>query len=214
MEPYKKLLLKNRAWSAEIKRNNPLFFQLTSRDQKPGFLWIGCADSRVPADDIIDTEPGELFVHRNIANLALPHDTNVMSVVQYAVQVLKVPDIIVCGHYGCGGVRAALKTAPAGPISDWLQNIKLVYRANQESIDLLESEDQRVNRLVELNVLEQVRKLSSTPILQEAWSSSVGPRIHGWVYSLYDGHVHELCIANRDEIALKGQDDSVTTTFG
>ncbi len=187
MSPYEKLLLENKAWAEEQNRVDPTFFKRLAAQQSPKFLWIGCSDSRVPADKITGTEPGEIFVHRNIANMVVNTDINLLSVLQYAVEVLKVEHVIVCGHYGCGGVRAAMTQHYLGIINHWLKNIKDIYRIHREEIDSFPSEEDRVNRLTELNVQEQVFNLAKTAIIQSAWKHEQRPHLHGWVYGLNDG---------------------------
>jgi carbonic anhydrase len=194
MKSFEKLLLENKAWSEEKKSIDPEFFLEMAKTQTPEFLWIGCSDSRVPAEIIVNAEPGEIFIHRNIANQIIETDFNCLSVVQYAVTVLEVEHIIVCGHYNCGGIRAALaKQSPNLVITNkWLMHIKDIYRFHKQEIDALPTEDQRVNRLVELNIIEQVKTLSHTSIIQNAWYNHQRPTIHGWVYGLADGLLHPL----------------------
>ena len=187
MQTYEKLLLENKAWAKEKIEDDPEFFSRLEHLQTPEFLWIGCSDSRVPANEITGTKPGEIFVHRNIANLVVQTDLNLLSVLQYAVDVLKVKHIIVCGHYGCGGVKAAMTNHDFGTINQWLWHIKDVYSMNKQEVNNLTDETQRVNRLVELNVIEQVKNLSKTSVVQNAWKSENRPALHGWVYSLSDG---------------------------
>lgn len=187
MKTYEKLLLENKAWAAEKVHDDPEFFNRLVNIQTPEFLWIGCSDSRVPANEITGTQPGEVFVHRNIANMVVHTDLNLLSVLQYAVEVLKVKHVIVCGHYGCGGVKAAMSNHNFGIINKWLRNIKDVYRYHREEIDLITSEEERVNRVIELNVQEQVMNLAKTSIIQKAWKDRSGPDLHGWVYDLHDG---------------------------
>ena len=189
MNPYEKLLLQNKAWSEEKIHQDKDFFNRLSHQQKPKFLWIGCSDSRVPANEITGTDPGEVFVHRNIANMVVHTDLNLLSVLQYAVEVLEVDHIIVCGHYGCGGVEAALGNKSFGLINKWLRNIKEVYK-------------DRVDRLVELNVLEQCQDLIKTSILQKSWQNRKSPEIHGWVYGLTNGLVKELTTIKPDPAAI------------
>ena len=188
MKPIEKLLLENKSWASE----NPNFFKRLSNIQKPEFLWIGCSDSRVPANEITGTQPGEIFVHRNIANMIVHTDLNMLSVLQYAVEVLEVKHIIVCGHYGCGGVKAAMTQQSMGIINKWLRNIKDVYRFHQNEIDAITEEDKKVNRMIELNVREQVMNLCKTSIVQKAWKNNQRPDIHGWVYGLNDGILHPV----------------------
>lgn len=183
---YEKLLTKNKAWATEKLLDDPNYFTRLENLQEPDFLWIGCSDSRVPADQITGTQPGEIFVHRNIANMVISTDSNMLSVLQYAVEVLKVKHIIVCGHYGCGGVKAATKQHYYGIINGWLNNIKDVYQMYRTELDKMD-DNQKVDRLVELNVIEQVKNLSKTAIVQGAWQKEQRPHLHGWVYSLHDG---------------------------
>jgi carbonic anhydrase len=192
MKVYEKLLLENKAWAAEKILDDPEFFTRLASLQEPEFLWIGCSDSRVPANEITGTQPGEIFVHRNIANMVVHTDLNLLSVLSYAVDVLKVQHIIVCGHYGCGGVKAALTKHSFGIINKWLRNIKDVYRIHREEIDSLKEEEQRVNRLVELNVIEQVMNLAKTSIVQKAWKENNRPQLHGWVYGLNNGIINPV----------------------
>jgi carbonic anhydrase len=187
MKSYERLLLENKAWASEKVEDDPNYFSRLSNLQTPEFLWIGCSDSRVPANEITGTEPGEIFVQRNIANMVIHTDLNLLSVLQYAVEVLEVKHIIVCGHYGCGGVKAAMGHHSLGIINKWLRNIKDVYRIHQEELEAIEDEGARVNRLVELNVQEQVMNLAKTSIIQSAWKNKKQPHIHGWVYGLDNG---------------------------
>ena len=189
---YQRLLSNNREWAANTLRKDPEFFKSLSRSQKPEYLWIGCSDSRVPADQITGTRPGEIFVHRNIANMVVHSDMNMLSVLSYAVEVLKVKHIIVCGHYGCGGVIAAMGNKQFGLIDNWLRHIKDVYRFHHEELDAIADTDQRARRLVELNVIEQVRDLGKTSIVQNAWNNGQALHIHGWVYDLADGIINDL----------------------
>lgn len=192
MKTYEKLLLENKAWAAEKLHDDPEFFSRLAHIQSPEFLWIGCSDSRVPANEITGTQPGEIFVHRNIANMVVHTDLNLLSVLQYAVEVLKVKHIIVCGHYGCGGVKAALTHHSFGIINKWLRNIKDVYRFHQQEIDDLKSEAEKVDRLIELNVQEQVLNLAKTSIVQKAWKNNHYPHLHGWVYSIDNGIIKSI----------------------
>lgn len=187
MKSFEKLLLENKAWAREKVLGDPEYFKRLANIQKPEFLWIGCSDSRVPANEITGTEPGEIFVHRNIANMVVHTDLNLLSVLDYAVEVLHVKHIIVCGHYGCGGVKAALSHHNMGIINKWLRNIKDVYRFHEEEIDAISDEEEKVNRMVELNVQEQVMNLAKTSIVQKAWKYENRPHIHGWVYGLSNG---------------------------
>jgi len=191
-------LKNNQKWSSQMKTETPNYFEDMAKGQQPELLWIGCSDSRVPAEIIVGAEPGEMFIHRNIANQVIATDFNCLSVVQYAVNVLKVKHIVVCGHYGCGGVNAALnKQNPSLVITNkWLMHIKNTYRLHQEEIDNFQTEEQRVNKLVEFNTLEQVHALSHTSIIQEAWDKQGGPIIHGWVYDMKDGLLNQLITIN------------------
>jgi carbonic anhydrase len=192
MKAYEKLLLENKAWAKEQVQQDPDFFSRLEHLQSPEFLWIGCSDSRVPANQITGTHPGEIFVHRNIANLVINTDVNLLSVLEYAVVVLKVKHIIVCGHYGCGGVKAALTNNDYKQVLNmWLRNIKDVHRLYRDEIDALDGEA-RVNRLIELTVKEQVMNLAKTSIVQRAWKEGNYPHLHGWVYSLTDGIINPI----------------------
>ena len=192
METYKKLLLNNRIWAQEKLEEDAEYFMDLAKEHRPEYLWIGCADSRVPANEVIGAAPGELFVHRNIANMVVHTDVNMLSVLQYAVEELKVKHVIVCGHYGCGGVKAALSQHHLGILNKWLRNIKDVYRLHHDEIILAGDEDAQLRRLVELNVQEQVMNLSKTSIIQRAWKYEQRPVIHGWVYGLEDGILKEI----------------------
>lgn len=193
MKPYELLLENNEKWAAGKINTDPDFFKRLSDIQTPEFLWIGCSDSRVPANEITGTEPGEIFVHRNVANLVIHTDVNLLSVLEYAVVHLKVEHIIVCGHYGCGGVKAAMGNTDYNQVLNmWLRNIKDVYRQNREELDTITDETKRANRLVELNVKEQTQRLAKTSIVQKAWKQRGAPDLHGWVYSLQDGIIHPV----------------------
>jgi carbonic anhydrase len=198
VESYKKLLLANKAWVADKLDVRPDYFERMADDQSPEFLWIGCSDSRVPAEDVTGTEPGELFVHRNIANQVIHTDFNMLSVLQYAVDVLKVKHIIVCGHYGCGGVKNALTHKHLGLINKWLRNIKDVYRIHQRELDSIADQTARFRRLVELNVQEQVWKVVETSFVQRAWQKENRPFVHGWVYDLHTGYLKDLFMLTPD----------------
>lgn len=184
----------NRKWSAEIVRADPDFFTALARQQSPDFLWIGCSDSRVPANQIAGLRPGELFVHRNVANLVVHTDMNCLSVIQYAVDVLRVRHIIVCGHYDCGGVKAALEDSAHGLIDNWLRHIQDIYRRRTRELAAIPDKDDRVNRLCELNVAEQVINVGNTTTVQDAWERGQPLVIHGWIYSLADGLLRDLGI--------------------
>ncbi|MCU0322899.1 MAG: carbonate dehydratase [Chitinophagaceae bacterium] len=192
MNEYERLLLENKAWAQEKTSDDPDYFNRLVHVQSPDFLWIGCSDSRVPANEITGTQPGEIFVHRNIANMVIHTDLNLLSVLQYAVEVLKVKHIIVCGHYGCGGVKAAMTNHNFGIINKWIRNIKDVHRFHREEIDSIKNEDQQLNRMIELNVQEQVLNLAKTSIIQKSWKERQGPDLHGWVYGLQDGLVKPI----------------------
>jgi carbonic anhydrase len=194
MQNYKKLLLANKAWVQEKLGIREDYFERMADDQKPDYLWIGCSDSRVPAEDITGTEPGELFVHRNIANLVVHTDFNMLSVLQFAVEVLQVKHIIVCGHYGCGGVRNALSNKNLGLINKWLRHIKDVYRIHERELDAINDKTQMLDRFVEINIAEQVQNLAATSIIQKSWASRGGPYLHGWVYDLKTGYISNLCM--------------------
>lgn len=199
MKNYEKLLLENKAWADEKTAREPDYFTRLARDQTPEFLWIGCSDSRVPAEIITNSEPGEIFVHRNIANQVITTDFNSLSVVQFAVAVLKVKHVIVCGHYNCGGVKAALarQRSDISLVNKWLMHIKDVYRLHSNDIESV-SADKRADRLVELNVIEQVYSLAHTSIIQQTWKRDQRPSLHGWVYGLNDGILKELVTLTPD----------------
>jgi len=193
MKEYEKLLKDNKSWAAEMLKDDPAYFNKLSQLQTPEFLWIGCSDSRVPANQITGTQPGEIFVHRNIANMVLNTDSNVLSVLEYAVNHLKVRHIIVCGHYGCGGIKAAMSNHDYKQVLNmWLRNIKDVYRLHREELDAIQNEDLRADRLCELNVKEQVMDLAKTSIVQRAWKHEQRPDLHGWVYGLKDGLINPI----------------------
>jgi carbonic anhydrase len=206
MNTYKKLFENNRKWVQGKLEEDPKFFEKLSMGQEPHFLWIGCSDSRVHASAITGTQPGEMFVHRNVANLVVNNDLNLLSVLQYAVEVLKVKHIIVCGHYGCGGVKAALGDQDLGLINTWLLNIKDVFRAHRKELDSCVDEDSKFRRAVELNVEAQVYNLGKTSIIQKAWSNGATVYIHGWVYDLRDGIIKDL---NVDVQKLFGEDEEI-----
>ncbi|MDH3348005.1 MAG: carbonate dehydratase [Desulfobulbaceae bacterium] len=199
----KNLFDKNKKWAEKIKESDPDFFTKLSKQQNPEYLWIGCSDSRVPANEIVDMMPGEIFVHRNIANVVVHTDLNCLSVIQYAVNVLKIKHIIVCGHYGCGGIKAAMDNQEHGLIDNWLRNIKDTYRFHQDKINAIEDEQEKINLLCELNVVEQVDNICHTTIVQSAWKSGQELAVHGWIYSIEDGILKDLnvCITNQEEIS-------------
>jgi carbonic anhydrase len=182
----------NRAWSERIRRNDPEFFTRLSRQQVPRYLWIGCADSRVPANEIVDLAPGELFVHRNVANVVVHSDLNCLSVMQFAVEVLKVEHIIVCGHYGCSGVSVALQNQRVGLADNWLRHVQDVHAKHDAKVAALPGVPQRIDRLCELNVIEQVANVCQTTIVRDAWDRGQELAVHGWVYGLKDGLVRDL----------------------
>jgi carbonic anhydrase len=189
---YLRLLENNKTWVREQLDLDPTYFEKLSKGQSPEYLWIGCSDSRVPANQITGTEPGEVFVHRNIANMVVHSDMNMLSVLSYAVEVLKVKHVIVCGHYGCGGVIAAMKNQQFGLIDNWLRHIKDVYRYHHVELDAIEDENERARRFVEVNVQEQVHDLGKTSIVQNAWKRNQPLHIHGWVYDINDGLINDL----------------------
>jgi carbonic anhydrase len=189
---YRRLLLNNKAWVQDRMNLRPDFFSSTSKEQRPEFLWIGCSDSRVPAEEVTGVEPGELFVHRNIANLVIHTDFNMLSVVQYAVEVLEVSHIIICGHYGCGGIRTALSRRHLGLINKWLRHIKDVYRLHAAELDAIPDETRRTERLAELNVQEQVSHLAELSFVQLAWKRRKKPTLHGWIYDIHSGLLKEI----------------------
>lgn len=202
---YHQLLENNKNWVKAKTDEDPDYFEDLSKGQKPPVLWIGCADSRVPANEITGTHPGELFVHRNIANMVVHTDMNMLSVLDYAVNHLKVKHVIVCGHYGCGGVQAAMQNKSLGLINKWVRNIKEVYKDNKTELRKIDNEKLRFDRLVELNVKAQVYDLAKTSIVQQAWKDETGLEIHGWVYELKDGIIKDLRVsmdsaAHLDEI--------------
>lgn len=192
MKSYDKLLLENKAWAAEKIQNDSEYFTKLSCIQTPDFLWIGCSDSRVPANEITGTSPGEIFVHRNIANMVVHTDVNLLSVLEYAVKFLQVKHVIVCGHYGCGGVKASMSNHNLGIINKWIMHIKDVQRIHAEELQAIGDEGARTNRLVELNVIEQVTNLAKTSVIQKAWKDRQGPHLHGWVYGLDNGLIKPI----------------------
>jgi carbonic anhydrase len=191
-EFYKKILENNKKWVEDKLKDSPEFFNNLAEGQQPPLLWIGCSDSRVPANEIIGAEPGEVFVHRNIANMVVHTDMNMLSVLDYAVNALKVKHVIVCGHYGCGGVKAAMGNNSIGVIDNWIRHIKDVYRFHHKDLDAITDEKERFNKFVELNVKEQVYDLAKTSIVQNAWKNGQSLSIHGWVYGLNSGYVTDL----------------------
>jgi len=191
----KHLFANNRDWAAKMTRQDPEFFSRLSSQQAPQYLWIGCADSRVPANEIVGLAPGELFVHRNVANIVVHADLNCLSVLQFAVEVLKVEHIIVCGHYGCGGVRAALRDDRLGLVDNWLRHVQDVRWKHQAELDSLPTEEQRHARLCEMNVVEQVVNVSQTTVVRDAWTRRQSLAVHGWIYDLHDGLLRDLAVS-------------------
>jgi carbonic anhydrase len=193
MHSYEKLLLENKAWAAEKISEDPEYFERLSHLQAPEFLWIGCSDSRVPANEITGTQPGEIFVHRNVANLVVNTDVNLLAVLDFAVTHLQVKHVIVCGHYGCGGIKAASTKTDYRPVLNmWLRNIKDVMRHHRQELENITNEESRLDRLVELNVQEQVYNLAKTTIIQRCWEKESRPDLHGWVYGLKDGIINQV----------------------
>lgn len=192
---YNSLLEGNRLWVQEKLEEDPEFFHRLAKGQHPQVLWIGCSDSRVPANEITRTQPGDIFVHRNIANMVVHTDMNMLSVLDYAVNVLKVKHVIVCGHYGCGGVKAAMENDQYGLIDNWLRTIKDVYRLHAQELDAIEDKEERFRRFVELNIIEQVFDLSKTSIIQNAWKQRNEPKVHGWVYDIRTGIINDLKVS-------------------
>lgn len=202
MKVLKRLFDNNKTWASNIKKDDPDFFKRLSIQQTPEYLWIGCADSRVPANQIVGMLPGELFVHRNIANMVIHSDMNCLAVIQYAVEVLAVKHIIVCGHYGCGGIKAAMDEKRYGLIDNWLGHIVDVYRYHMDELNAISDTEKRLNRLCELNVIEQVRNVCRTSFVQNAWDKKRSLSVHGWIYSIHDGILRDLNVCmtgdNRD----------------
>jgi carbonic anhydrase len=192
MHPLQQLFDNNRAWSERLRRNDPAFFQRLSQQQRPRYLWIGCSDSRVPANEIVGLEPGELFVHRNVANVVVHSDLNCLSVMQFAVQVLGVSHIIVCGHYGCSGVSVAMQNQRVGLADNWLRHVQDVHSKHDAHVAMVAGTRDRIDRLCELNVIEQVANVCQTTIVRDAWERGQPLAVHGWVYGLDDGLVHDL----------------------
>lgn len=198
MQSYEKLLADNKDWAKEQLIADPNFFKRLESQQSPEYLWIGCSDSRVPPNQITKTQPGEMFIHRNIANLVVNTDFNMLSVLQYAVEVLKVKHVIVCGHYNCGGVKAAMSNQGFGLIDNWLKEIKDIYRIHKDEVDAIIDDKKRFNKMVEINVQQQVINLAKTAIVQGAWKNGQQLYLHGWVYALSDGIIKPVCEINSE----------------
>jgi len=194
MTDLNELLEKNREWAEAIKASDPQFFNVLAQQQTPQYLWIGCSDSRVPATQLVGLKPGDMFVHRNVANVVVHTDFNCLSVLQFAVDVLKVNHVIVCGHYGCGGVKAAMDNLQLGLIDNWLRHVQDVMHNNQKELSSIENDERRLDRLCELNVAEQVLNVSKTTIVQNAWNRGQELSIHGWIYGLSNGLIRDLDI--------------------
>jgi len=200
---YQKLIRGNAIYAETKLQKDPEYFTRLSQGQSPDYLWIGCSDSRVPANEITNTQSGEIFVHRNIANMVVNTDTNLLTVLEYAVKYLKVKHIIVCGHYGCGGVATAMTNTFHGYLDNWLRNIKEVYQKNVTELEKIEDPQQKANRLVELNVIEQVRNLAKTSVVQQAWSERE-LHLHGWVYGLHNGLIKDLSVIHNNSENIEG----------
>jgi len=216
MHPLQKLFDSNERWAEEIERDNPGFFARLASQQAPEYLWIGCADSRVPANEIVGLLPGELFVHRNVANLVIHTDMNCLSVLQYAIEILKVKHVIVCGHYGCGGVRAAMERNPHGLIDNWLRHIQDIYRRRYEELKPIVDLTARCDRLCEMNVVEQSLNLCHTTVVQEAWARGQHLTIHGWIYSISNGLIRNqgVCLASRADVRLLEEREKIIQLEG
>lgn len=202
MTELEELLEKNRIWAEEIKARDPDFFNALAQQQSPRYLWIGCSDSRVPATQLVGLQPGEMFVHRNVANLVVHADLNCLSVMQFAVDVLGVSHIIVCGHHGCGGVQAAMQNLQLGLIDNWLRHVQDVMHIHQALLSKIDDETERLNRLCELNIIEQVVNVSRTTVAQNAWARGQSLAVHGWIYGIGDGLLRDLgiCVTNPQEL--------------
>ena len=201
MKALPSLFANNRKWATRVQAVDPGFFARLTAQQSPEFLWIGCADSRVPANEIVGLLPGELFVHRNVANLVIHTDLNCLSVLQYAVDILKVKHVIVCGHYGCGGVKAALECHPHGLVDNWLRHVRDIHQRHQAALAAILDDSERLRKLCELNVREQVINVGNTTIVQDAWERGQGIAIHGWIYDIADGLLRDLgvCITSSED---------------
>jgi len=202
MKVLPQLFENNRKWANQITKSDPTFFQKLSQQQSPELLWIGCSDSRVPANQIVGLLPGELFVHRNVANLVIHTDMNCLSVVQYAVEVLKIKHIIVCGHYGCGGIKAAIDNRPHGLIDNWLRHIRDIYRKHLDELMCITDKDKQMDRLCELNIVAQVMNVGNMTTVQDAWEKRQPLSIHGWIYGISNGILLDLgvCISSAEEL--------------
>jgi carbonic anhydrase len=202
MRALKQLFENNRAWAADMTRQDPDFFRRLSTQQSPHYLWIGCSDSRVPANQVVGLVPGEMFVHRNVANVVVHTDLNCLSAIQFAVDVLRIEHIIVCGHYSCGGILAALQDNKLGLIENWLRHVQDVRAKHRAELDKLETEEKQHDRLCELNVVEQVTNLSRTTVVRDAWSRGQSVTVHGWIYDLSDGLLRDLgvSVASEEEV--------------
>jgi carbonic anhydrase len=204
MKTLRKLFENNQKWAAQILESNPDFFSALVAQQTPEYLWIGCSDSRVPANEIVGLLPGELFVHRNVANLVIHTDLNCLSVLQYAVDILKIKHVIVCGHYGCGGIDAAVENRPHGLVDNWLRHVRDIYQQNRAALEAIPEETDRKRKLCEINVIAQVINVGNTTIMQDAWRRGQGTAIHGWIYDLADGFLRDLsvCITSSEELEI------------
>ncbi|MCR9215157.1 MAG: carbonate dehydratase [Proteobacteria bacterium] len=206
MDSFYEIFQRNKDWAARMLKERPDFFENLAGGQHPEYLWIGCSDSRVPANQIIDLPPGDVFVHRNVANIVVPSDLNCLSVLQYAIEVLKVKHVIVCGHYGCGGIEAALSGKKFGMIDNWLRHIRSIIRVYETAIDKVETEQDRLDLLCELNVIEQVRNVCATTVAQDAWDAGQDFSVHGIIYSVRNGLLKDLIHVKRDGQVEQGPD--------
>ena len=206
MDTLQSLFDNNRQWAKEILTRDSRFFEKLSKQQSPKYLWIGCSDSRVPANEIVGLLPGELFVHRNVSNLVVHSDMNCLSVMQYAVEVLKVEHIIVCGHYGCGGIVAAVEERPHGLIDNWLRNVRDIFYSYEKELESIQDPVKRIDRLCEINVVSQVFNVCNTTVVQEAWAAGRTITVHGWIYGINDGLLRDLnvSVSSREEMRLLG----------
>jgi carbonic anhydrase len=214
MQVLNSLFESNRAWAAEMSRQDPEFFERLSRQQSPQYLWIGCSDSRVPANQIVGLLPGEMFVHRNVANVVVHADLNCLSTIQFAVEILKVEHIIVCGHYGCGGVLAALRDQKLGLVDNWLRHVQDVRLKNLAQLESLKTEAEQHHRLCELNVIEQVVNVSQTTVVRDAWGRGQALAVHGWIYGLRDGLLRDLCTGITAESEIAACSESARANVG